>query len=95
MLQFVKGDLQSADLLNHVLSHEGIDTVMHFAAQVPPPPSLPLGFLMVACSHQNVHNSLLFRSSMQLTKIYLIRAKRWGDQCMHTKPSQPHVDAHL
>jgi len=33
VLQFVKGDLQSADLLNHILSHENIDTVMHFAAQ--------------------------------------------------------------
>ena len=33
-VQFVKGDLQSADLLNHVLTTEEIDTVMHFAAQV-------------------------------------------------------------
>ena len=34
MLQFVQGDLQSADLLNYVLTAEDIDTVMHFAAQV-------------------------------------------------------------
>lgn len=31
--KFVKGDLQSADLLSYVLSTEQIDTVMHFAAQ--------------------------------------------------------------
>ncbi len=30
---FVKGDIQSADLLIHVLEQEKIDTVMHFAAQ--------------------------------------------------------------
>mmetsp|Transcript_37783 Transcript_37783/g.89711 ORF Transcript_37783/g.89711 Transcript_37783/m.89711 type:complete len:362 (-) Transcript_37783:35-1120(-) len=31
--KFVKGDIQSADLLSFVLSSEEIDTVMHFAAQ--------------------------------------------------------------
>jgi dTDP-D-glucose 4,6-dehydratase len=31
--QFIKGDLQSADLLSYVLDTEQIDTVMHFAAQ--------------------------------------------------------------
>jgi UDP-glucose 4,6-dehydratase len=31
--QFIKGDIQSADLLNFILPDEGIDTVMHFAAQ--------------------------------------------------------------
>ena len=31
--QFIKGDLQSADLLSYVLATEQIDTVMHFAAQ--------------------------------------------------------------
>ena len=33
VVQFVKGEVQSADLLNHILVHEGVDTVMHFAAQ--------------------------------------------------------------
>ena len=33
LLQFIKGDLQSADLLSYVLNTEQIDTVMHFAAQ--------------------------------------------------------------
>ena len=32
--QFVKGEIQSADLLNFVLKDEKIDTIMHFAAQV-------------------------------------------------------------
>ena len=32
-LQFIKGDIQSADLINFVLADEEIDTVMHFAAQ--------------------------------------------------------------
>ncbi len=32
-LQFIKGDIQSADLLSYVLETEKIDTVMHFAAQ--------------------------------------------------------------
>jgi hypothetical protein len=32
--QFVKGDIQSMDLLTFVLAAEQIDTVMHFAAQV-------------------------------------------------------------
>ncbi len=32
--QFVKGDIQSADLMNFVLKEDGIDTIMHFAAQV-------------------------------------------------------------
>jgi dTDP-D-glucose 4,6-dehydratase len=31
--RFVRGDIQSADLLVHVLQQEGIDAVMHFAAQ--------------------------------------------------------------
>jgi dTDP-D-glucose 4,6-dehydratase len=30
---FVKGDIKSADLLRHVIKSEGIDTIMHFAAQ--------------------------------------------------------------
>lgn len=34
LLQFVKGDIQSMDLLTYVLATEKIDTVMHFAAQV-------------------------------------------------------------
>lgn len=34
MLQFVKGDIQSGDLLRYVMDTEKIDTVMHFAAQV-------------------------------------------------------------
>jgi hypothetical protein len=33
-LQFVKGDIQCADLVRFVLETEQIDTVMHFAAQV-------------------------------------------------------------
>ena len=33
-LQFIKGDLQSGDLLGYILKTEKIDTVMHFAAQV-------------------------------------------------------------
>ena len=32
--QFVKADIQSADLISHVLQTEEIDTIMHFAAQV-------------------------------------------------------------
>ena len=31
--RFIKGDIQSADLVVHVLETEEIDTVMHFAAQ--------------------------------------------------------------
>ena len=34
MLQFIKGDIQSGDLLSYILDTENIDTVMHFAAQV-------------------------------------------------------------
>lgn len=33
-VQFVKGDIQSMDLVKYVLETEKIDTVMHFAAQV-------------------------------------------------------------
>jgi dTDP-D-glucose 4,6-dehydratase len=32
--RFVKGSIQSLDLVSHVLESENIDTVMHFAAQV-------------------------------------------------------------
>ena len=32
--QFVKGDIQSLDLVLHLLASEEVDTVMHFAAQV-------------------------------------------------------------
>jgi dTDP-D-glucose 4,6-dehydratase len=32
-LQFIKGDIQSPDLLNYILHQENIDTVLHFAAQ--------------------------------------------------------------
>lgn len=31
--KFIRGDILSADLVRHVLSSEGVDTVMHFAAQ--------------------------------------------------------------
>jgi UDP-glucose 4,6-dehydratase len=31
--KFIRGDIQSGDLLSYVLATEGIDTVMHFAAQ--------------------------------------------------------------
>lgn len=31
--RFIKGDIQSSDLVVHVLEQEQIDTVMHFAAQ--------------------------------------------------------------
>jgi UDP-glucose 4-epimerase len=34
VLQLVKGDIQSMDLLSFVLQAEEIDTIMHFAAQV-------------------------------------------------------------
>lgn len=34
VMQFVKGDIQSADLVRHIFDQEQIDTVMHFAAQV-------------------------------------------------------------
>lgn len=33
-VQFVKGDIQSADLVRHLLVTEEVDTIMHFAAQV-------------------------------------------------------------
>ena len=33
-MQLVKGDIQSADLIGHLLTQHKIDTVMHFAAQV-------------------------------------------------------------
>jgi len=33
-LQFVKGNISTADLVRYVLESEEIDTVMHFAAQV-------------------------------------------------------------
>ena len=39
--QFVKGDIQSMDLISFVLQSEAIDTVMHFAAQVGGGPMLP------------------------------------------------------
>ena len=32
--RFVKGSIQSLDLVSHILESEEIDTVMHFAAQV-------------------------------------------------------------
>ena len=35
--RFVKGSIQSLDLVAHVLESENIDTVMHFAAQVRSP----------------------------------------------------------
>ena len=38
LAQFVKGDLQSGDLLSYVLRSESVDTVLHFAAQVGGPP---------------------------------------------------------
>jgi dTDP-D-glucose 4,6-dehydratase len=34
--RFVKGDIQSMDLVSHVLEKENVDTIMHFAAQVCP-----------------------------------------------------------
>ncbi len=32
-VQFIKGDIRSLDLLNHIFKREKIDTVLHFAAQ--------------------------------------------------------------
>ena len=39
--KFVKGNLQSADLIKYVLETEEIDTIIHAAAQVSPPPPCP------------------------------------------------------
>ena len=33
LCRFIKGDIQSTDLIVHVMEHEQIDTEMHFAAQ--------------------------------------------------------------
>ena len=44
--QLVKGDIQSGDLLGHLLRQHDIDTVMHFAAQVEYPFHLPPDNLM-------------------------------------------------
>lgn len=33
LCRFIKGDIQSADLIVHILEQEQIDTIMHFAAQ--------------------------------------------------------------
>ena len=50
--KFIKGDLQSGDLLSYILSTERIDTVMHFAAQArcasPRAPMLYAGRLVLA-----------------------------------------------
>ena len=43
--QLVKGDIQSADLIGHLLRQHEVDTVMHFAAQVSPP------FSPHSCAH--------------------------------------------
>ena len=32
-MQFIKGDVQSADLVAHILRELDVDTVLHFAAQ--------------------------------------------------------------
>ena len=34
VMQFVKGEIQSADLVKYVLEANCVDTIMHFAAQV-------------------------------------------------------------
>ena len=41
--KFVRGCIQSFDLVAHILESEEIDTVMHFAAQVSPPPLTTAG----------------------------------------------------
>jgi UDP-glucose 4,6-dehydratase len=41
-LTIVKGDIQSSDLVNHLLVSHNIDTIMHFAAQVKFVLSIPM-----------------------------------------------------
>ena len=47
VLQFIKGDIMSADLVQHVLESHDIDTIMHFAAQVHPRMSILLQIMYV------------------------------------------------
>jgi UDP-glucose 4-epimerase len=64
LLQFVKGDIQCADLVRFVLESEDIDTIMHFAAQVSPGvQSLPIPLAAVA--QHTRHN--MQQSPYQLT----------------------------
>ncbi len=52
LLQFIKGDIQSGDLLSYILETEKIDTVMHFAAQVCP------CAIFVDCGHSTIGDIL-------------------------------------
>jgi len=65
--KFIKGDIQGADLVNHVLITEEIDTIMHFAAQ----------------THvdNSFGNSLVFtRNNIAGTHTLLEASKARGDQ---------------
>jgi UDP-glucose 4,6-dehydratase len=49
--KFVKGDITTVDMVNHVIESEGVDTIMHFAAQTHVDNSFGNSFLF---THANV-----------------------------------------
>lgn len=53
--EFVKGDIGSADLVRYVLHKEGIDTIMHFAAQTHVDNSFGNSFSFTECNVLGTH----------------------------------------
>ena len=72
-VRFVKGDIQSIDLVSHVLEKEDVDTIMHFAAQV------------LALSHCKNYTGLLLRAMCLHTYFTLTACA--CEQCITRLPS--------
>lgn len=63
--KFVKGDIASADLVNHLLVAEGVDTIMHFAAQTHVDNSFGNSFEFTA---NNIYGTHVLLEACKLTR---------------------------
>ncbi|KAF2302812.1 hypothetical protein GH714_008542 [Hevea brasiliensis] len=77
--KFVKGDIASADLVNHLLIAEDIDTIMHFAAQTHVDNSFGNSFEFTT---NNIYGTHVLLEACKVTK----RIKRF----IHLLPTNPY-----
>ena len=72
-MQLVKGDIQSADLIGHLLTQHKIDTVMHFAAQVSS--QYPARLTMTTLQNVSVVFMAIFRGTLSSCPCNLISCR--------------------
>ncbi|XP_065858785.1 trifunctional UDP-glucose 4,6-dehydratase/UDP-4-keto-6-deoxy-D-glucose 3,5-epimerase/UDP-4-keto-L-rhamnose-reductase RHM2-like [Euphorbia lathyris] len=89
--KFVKGDIASADLINHLLIDEDIDTIMHFAAQTHVDNSFGNSFEFTT---NNIYGTHVLLEACKVTKrirrfIHVSTDEVYGETDMETDIGNP------